>query len=410
MATPPGRRGGHAVQLSYDEEQQAFRDQVRAFMREKAPPALAEKSRRGARFEKEDMKLWHRTLYERGWIAPKWPVEHGGAGFDPIQVHIVDEEAFAAGMPRLPNFGIGMVGPVIIHFGSDAQKTRYLPKILSGEAFWCQGFSEPGSGSDLASLSTRAVRDGDEYVVSGQKTWTTQAHWADWMFTLVRTDREVKKQEGISFLLIDMTSPGITVRPIMTLDGEHQVNEVFLDEVRVPAENLVGEENRGWDYAKFLLSNERTGIAGVGQSKAEFARLKAIAETETRRGKPLSQDPLFQAKLAELELELRALEITNMRVLMEEKEKGAPGPISSILKIKGSEVQQGIATLTMEAVGSYAAPYLPEALDPSWNGEAPGPDYAAQATPYYFFRRKASIYGGSNEIQRNIIAKQMLGL
>ena len=257
---------------------------------------------------------------------------------------------------------------------------------------------------------TRADLDGDKYIVNGQKTWTTQAHWADWIFCLVRTDRDVKQQEGITFLLIDMGSPGITVRPIITLDGEHQVNEVFFDNVEVPIENRVGEENKGWNYAKFLLSNERTGIAGVGQSKAEFARLKAIAETEKRRGVRLSEDPLFKNKMAKLDLRLRALEITNLRMLMEEKEKGAPGNISSILKIVGSEVQQSIATLTMEAIGSYAAPYMPESLEGSWNGEPVGPDYAAHATPYYFFRRKASIYGGSNEIQRNIISKHLLGL
>ena len=398
------------MQLTYDDEQQAFREKVRAFMRDKAPADLAKKAHTGKRLEKEDLKRWHRILYEQGWIAPKWAVEHGGAGFDPIQIHILDEEAFAAGMPRLQAFGLNMVGPVIIHFGSNAQKERYLPLIRSGQEFWCQGFSEPGSGSDLASLMTRADLDGDKYIVNGQKTWTTQAHWADWIFCLVRTDRDVKQQEGITFLLIDMGSPGITVRPIITLDGEHQVNEVFFDNVEVPIENRVGEENKGWNYAKFLLSNERTGIAGVGQSKAEFARLKAIAETEKRRGVRLSEDPLFKNKMAKLDLRLRALEITNLRMLIEEKEKGAPGNISSILKIVGSEVQQSIATLTMEAIGSYAAPYMPESLEGSWNGEPVGPDYAAHATPYYFFRRKASIYGGSNEIQRNIISKHLLGL
>ncbi len=398
------------MELLYDSEQQAFREEVRAFMKEMAPVDIAAKAHTGQRYDKEDMKRWHGILYEQGWVAPKWSKENGGAGLDPIQVHILDEEAFAAGMPRLQAFGLSMVGPVIIHFGDDEQKSRYLPKILSGEEFWCQGFSEPGSGSDLASLKTRAERDGDKYIVNGQKTWTTQAHIADWMFCLVRTDWDVKQQEGISFLLIDMTSPGVEVRPIITMDGEHAVNEVFFDNVEVPAENLVGEENKGWDYAKFLLSNERTGIAGVGQSKAEFARLKAIAKKEKRRGVTLSEDPLFRAKLADLELKLRALEITNLRMLIEEKEKGAPGPISSILKVVGSEVQQGIATLTMEAVGSYAAPFLPESLEDSWNGEPIGPDYAAHAMPYYFFRRKASIYGGSNEIQRNIISKHLLGL
>ena len=398
------------MELSYDAEQLAFRNEVREFMRFKAPPDLAKKTQKGMRFEKEDLKKWHGILYEKGWIAPKWAKEYGGAELDPIQVHILDEEAFAAGMPRLQAFGVGMVGPVIIHFGNDKQKARYLPSILSGEEFWCQGFSEPGSGSDLASLKTHAEKSGDIYIVNGQKTWTTQAHWADWMFCLVRTNSEVQNQQGISFLLVNMTSPGITVRPIITLDGEHQVNEVFLENVEVPLSNLVGKENKGGDYAKFLLSNERTGIAGVGQSKAEFARLKAISKTEMRRGLPLSEDPLFKVKLADLELKLMALEITNLRMLMEEKDKGAPGPISSILKIVGSEIQQDIATLTMEAVGNYAAPFIPESLDSAWNGKLAGPDYAAHATPYYFFRRKASIYGGSNEIQRNIISKHLLGL
>ena len=398
------------MKLSYDATQKAFRDEVRSFMKEMAPEDIAAKAQTGQRYDKEDMKRWHGILYERGWIAPKWSRENGGAELDPIQVHILDEEAFAAGMPRLQAFGLNMVGPVIIHFGDDEQKSRYLPKILSGEEFWCQGFSEPSSGSDLASLKTRAQREGDFYIVNGQKTWTTQAHIADWMFCLVRTNWEVKQQEGISFLLIDMTSPGVEVRPIITMDGEHSVNEVFFNNVEVPNNNLVGEEGKGWDYAKFLLSNERTGIAGVGQSKAEFARLKAISNIEKRHGVYLSQDPLFKAKLAELELKLRALEITNLRMLIEEKERGAPGPISSILKIVGSEVQQGIATLTMEAVGSYAAPYLPESLENSWNGVPIGPNYAAHATPNYFFRRKASIYGGSNEIQRNIISKHLLGL
>ena len=396
------------MEFSYDAEQLEFRQEVQNFLRSKAPQELAKKADTGSRFVKEDLKLWHSILYEKGWIAPKWAKEYGGAELDPIQVHILDEESFAAGMPRLQAFGIGMVGPVIIHFGNDQQRSRFLPGILSGEEFWCQGFSEPGSGSDLASLKTRAEKMDEAYIVNGQKTWTTQAHWADWIFCLVRTARDLKKQEGISFLLIDMTSPGITVRPIITLDGEHQVNEVFFDNVEVPLENLIGEENKGWDYAKFLLSNERTGIAGVGQSKAEFARLKAISEVEKRRGLLLSEDPLFKTKLAALELKLRALEITNLRMLMEEKKKGAPGPISSILKIVGSEVQQEIAGMTMEAVGSYAAPFLPESLEEYWNGEVVGPAYAGHATPYYFFRRKASIYGGSNEIQRNIVSKHLL--
>ncbi len=306
--------------------------------------------------------------------------------------------------------GIGLVGPVLVNFGSKAQQERYLPKIRSGDESWCQGFSEPGSGSDLASLKTKAVCKGDVFVVNGQKTWTTAAHWADWMFTLVRTDPDAKAQEGISFLLIDMTSPGITVRPIPTIDGEKMVNEVFLEEVEVPAENLVGEMNKGWNYAKFLLANERTGIAGVGQSKAELRKLKRIARSERKNGRPLIEDPQFQARLAQLEINLMGLEIANMRLLVEEQKTGTAGAISSILKIRGTEVQQEISALTMDALGPYATPWIDASLEADWNGEPVGPDYAAPVTPQYYFRRKASIYGGSNEIQKNILSKAILKL
>ena len=398
------------MNLNFTPEEVAFRDEVRAFLAAKLPADLAEKNLHGKRMDKADFKTWYRLLYEQGWISPKWPVEYGGTGWTPIQIHIFDEECFAAGAPRVLPFGISLVGPVIINFGNDQQKATYLDDIRSGDVFWCQGFSEPGAGSDLASLKTRAVRDGDKYIVNGQKTWTTAAHWADWMFTLVRTDADVKQQEGISFLLIDMKSPGITVRPIVTIDGEHMVNEVFIEDVEVPAENLVGEINKGWDYAKFLLANERTTIAGVGQSKAEFEQLKAIARSERKGGKPLIEDPLFQARLAAVEIDLMALEITNMRMLVEEQKTGSSGPISSILKIRGTEIQQQIAALSMDAVGVYANPWMEAALEANWNGEPIGPEYAAAKTPYYFFRRKASIYGGSNEIQKNIISKAVLEL
>jgi alkylation response protein AidB-like acyl-CoA dehydrogenase len=398
------------MNLNYTPEEEAFRQEVRAFLASKLPAELVQKTKTGVRLGKDDYKTWQRLLYEQGWVSPKWPQAYGGTGWTPIQIHIFDEECFAAGAPRILPFGIGLVGPVIINFGNDEQKATYLDDIRSGEVFWCQGFSEPGSGSDLASLKTRAVLDGDKYVVNGQKTWTTAAHWADWMFTLVRTNPDVKQQEGISFLLIDMNSPGVEVRPIITIDGEHMVNEVFLDNVEVPAENLVGELNKGWDYAKFLLANERTGIAGIGQSKAEFRTLKEIARVERKNGKPLIEDPLFQSRLAKLEIDLMALEITNMRMLVEEQKAGKPGPMSSILKIRGTEIQQQLSELSMDAVGVYANPWIEAALEANWNGEPVGPEYAPARTPYYLFRRKASIYGGSNEIQKNVLSKAVLGL
>ena len=398
------------MNLNFTPEEETFREEVRAFLAERLPPELADKTKRGKRLNKEDYLTWNRALYDQGWISPKWPVEHGGTNWSAIQLHIFDEECFAAGAPRVLPFGTGLVGPVIINFGTDEQKEEYLDDIRSGKVFWCQGFSEPGSGSDLASLKTRAVLEGDRYVVNGQKTWTTAAHWADMMFTLVRTDLDVKQQEGISFLLIDMNSPGITVRPIITIDGEHMVNEVFIENVEVPAKNLVGELNKGWDYAKFLLANERTGIAGIGQSKDELATLKTIARNERKNGKPLIEDPLFQARLAALEIDLMALEITNMRMLAEEQKAGKPGPMSSILKIKGTEIQQKISELSMDAVGVYANPWIEAAMEANSNEPPVGPEYAGTKTPYYLFRRKASIYGGSNEIQKNVLTKAVLGL
>jgi alkylation response protein AidB-like acyl-CoA dehydrogenase len=302
-----------------------------------------------------------------------------------------------------------MVAPVIIAFGSPDQKARYLPRILATDDWWCQGFSEPGSGSDLASLRTRAVLDGEDWVVNGQKTWTTLAQHADMIFCLVRTDPDAKKQEGISFLLIDMKSPGITVRPIITIDGEHEVNEVFFDDVRVPGENLIGEPGKGWTYAKYLLSHERTGIARVGQSKRELKRLKQIAAAEEADGTSLLDTKAFRDKIAALEIDLMALEITNLRFIDAARKRG-PGTEASILKIKGSEIQQQLTELMMEAIGPYALPFDPDALDEGWNGEPIGPDYAAPLAPDYFNARKISIYGGSNEIQKNILAKAVLGL
>jgi alkylation response protein AidB-like acyl-CoA dehydrogenase len=339
-------------------------------------------------------------------VAPHWPKQYGGTGWNVTQRYIFNEEnARAETTPILP-FGMSMVGPVIFTFGNEEQKKKYLPRILSGEDWWCQGYSEPGAGSDLASLRTRAVREGDHYIVNGQKTWTTLAQYADWIFCLVRTDTNVKQQEGISFLLIDMKTPGITVKPIIVLDGAHEVNEVFFDNVKVPVENRIGEENKGWTYAKFLLVNERSGIAGVARSKKAIERLKEIANAETLDGKPLIQTDEFSNKIAELEIDLTALEYTELRTLAQESKGQMAGPESSILKIKGTEVQQRITELTLEAVGYYGYPDDRHLGD----NEYIGPDYAHGAAGRYFNMRKTSIYGGSNEIQRNIIAKAVLGL
>ena len=326
-----------------------------------------------------------------------------------MQRHIFEEEKAWAMTPRIIPFGVQMVAPVIMAFGTEEQKARYLPGIRSGDVWWCQGYSEPGSGSDLASLKTKAVSDGDHYVVNGQKTWTTLAQHADMMFCLVRTDDSGKKQEGITFLLIDMTSPGIEVRPITTIDGGQEINDVFLDNVRVPKENRIGEEGQGWTIAKFLLGHERVGIAAVGRSKQQLAKVREIAGVEQSDGKPLIEQDRFREKVAAIEIDLLALESVVLKVLADEAAGNAPGPESSLLKIKGTEVQQAITELLFEAVGNYAHPYVPEALELGWNEEPIGPDYAPSLAPTYFNWRKASIYGGTNEIQKNIIAKMVLG-
>jgi alkylation response protein AidB-like acyl-CoA dehydrogenase len=331
-----------------------------------------------------------------------------------VQQHIFDEECADAGAPMQLPFGLKMVAPVIMAFGSPSQQQYFLPRIIDGTDWWCQGYSEPGSGSDLASLKTRAVRDGEHYVVNGQKTWNTLGQYADWIFCLVRTGTEGRQQEGISFLLIDMKTPGITVRPIIMMDGEHEINEIWFEDVRVPVANRVGEENKGWTYAKFLLGHERTGIAGVGRSKRELKKLKEIARRETAGGRPLIEDQRFRDRIAQVELELMALEITNLRVISAEGEKKrAPGPEASILKVKGSEIQQMLTELQMQALGQYALPYIHDGLDDAWPGDPLMPGYATDAAPlsgHYFNYRKTSIYGGSNEIQKNIISQMILGL
>lgn len=400
------------MDLNYSDEDLAFRSEVRAFLAAKLPPDLQHKVRSHLRLSKEDSVRWHKILAAQGWVAPGWPVEFGGPGWTPTQRHIFEEECARAGTPQIMPFGVNMVAPVIMAFGSPEQKAYYLPRILSCEDWWCQGYSEPGAGSDLASLKTTAVRstdsEGEHYIVNGQKTWTTLAQHADMIFCLVRTDTGVRKQEGISFLLIDMHSPGITVRPIIMLDEDHEVNEVFFDNVRVPVANLVGQENRGWTYAKYLLGHERTGIAAVGRSKRELAFLKGLAKRESKNGKPLIEDPLFAAKLANLEIELMALEMTVLRVLA--KADKAPGPEASVLKVRGTEIQQALTELMVEAVGPMALPFDPAYLEGTSEHSVFDDDDAAPLASYYFNYRKTSIYGGSNEIQRNIITQMILGL
>jgi pimeloyl-CoA dehydrogenase large subunit len=398
------------MDLSFTAAEIAFREEARRFFRTQVPQAIRAKVAEGEGLTRDDMITSQRILNQHGWATVNWPVEWGGKDWSPVQVYLYQDEMQQADVPTPIAFNVSMVGPVIAQFGSQAQKEKFLPPTANADIFWCQGFSEPGSGSDLASLRTKAERKGDKYIVNGQKIWTTLAQYADWIFCLVRTDPAAKKQEGISFLLIDMKTPGITVRPIITIDGGREVNEVFFDNVEVPAENLVGQENKGWDYAKFLLGNERTGIARVGASKAKVARIKELAALELSGGRPVIEDPRFQEKLAAVEVELKALEMTQLRVVADERKraKGQQNPASSILKLKGSVIQQQLTELLMEVVGPFAMPYQRE-FDGN-NEPAIGPEYASEAAPMYFNYRKVSIYGGSNEIQRNIIAKAILGL
>ena len=400
------------MNLDFSPEDVAFRQEVRQFIAENYPKALREKQERGEALNKEDYLSWHKILAKKGWAAPSWPKEWGGTDWTPTQKYIWSEEQARAETLAVLPFGVNMLGPVLYTFASQEQKERFLPGIYNGEVWWCQGYSEPGAGSDLASLKTRAERvtgdDGKEYyIVNGQKTWTTLGQFADWGFFLVRTDPDAKPQSGISFLLIDMKSPGISVRPIITLEGGHEVNDVFLDNVKVPVENRVFHENQGWTLAKALLAHERSGIAGVARSKRGLERVKEVARTEVSdAGSALIQDAFFKRKVAELEIDLTALEFTELRTLAGESSGKGPGPESSILKIKGTEIQQRLQELALEAVGHYGAPFL---RNLGHNANI-GPDYADGLAGDYFNGRKTSIYGGSNEIQRNIIAKAVLGL
>ncbi|MFZ1905297.1 MAG: acyl-CoA dehydrogenase family protein [Steroidobacteraceae bacterium] len=403
------------MDLSYTAEEQAFRAEVRAFLDAEVPEETRAKLRLGRRLCKDDMVRWQKILHRRGWGAGMWPKRFGGAGWSVVQQYIFEEESAAASAPPQIPFGLRMVAPVIMTFGNAAQQQRFLPRIMAGEDWWCQGYSEPGSGSDLASLRMSALRQGDHYLVNGQKTWNTLGQYADWIFCLVRTSGEGRPQQGISFLLIDMKTPGVSVRPIITLDGEHEINDIFFENVPVPVANLVGEENQGWTYAKFLLNYERTNNAGVGHCKRSLAQLKMIATAQSINGRPLIEDARFRDRIAQVELELMALEITNLRVLSAfAREDRPPGAEVSALKVKGSEIVQQLAELKMRALGHDALPYMREALDPDWVPEAllatHYPDWAASLSGQYFNLRKATIYAGSTEIQKNIISKMILGL
>lgn len=398
------------MDLNFSDTDLAFQREVRTFIEQELPDDIREKVAKGYRLGREDYVRWQNILGTKGWLAPHWPKEYGGSELPAVQRYILGEELGRGHTPRLIAFGLRMVAPVIYTFGTDAQKEKYLPRILNSEHFWCQGYSEPGSGSDLASLQTRAVLNGDHYVINGTKTWTTMAQHADHMFCLTRTDSDVKFQEGISFMLIDMDQPGIEVRPIKTIDGSAEINTVYLTDVKVPVEDRVGEENKGWTYAKFLLGHERSGIARVGASKAQLRKLRDIAAKERAGDGYLIDDPDFSREMAQLEIDLSALEYTELRSLTGTAEGEAPGPETSLLKIRGTEIQQRLSELLMQTIGYYAMPYIPESLEYGWNEEPVGPEYAAPLAATYFNMRKTSIYGGTNEIQRNIIAKMVLGL
>ena len=400
------------MDAQYTEADLAFRDEVRTFLREAMPEHIRRQSELAPSYVSKEMtREWHKVLYNKGWIAPNWPVEYGGTGWTAVQNHIFDEEVQAAGAPRLSPFGLLMVGPVIYTFGTEEQKREHLEPILSGDRFWCQGYSEPGSGSDLASLKTRAVLEGDHYVVNGQKIWTSHAHHADWIFALVRTSTEGKKQEGISFFLIDLNTPGIERRPIISMDGGHYLNEVFFTDVKVPVENRIGEENKGWTYAKFLLGNERTGVAQVGKSAKKIeAIIEAAKQESDGAGGTLWDDPSFRARVATISSKLSALGMSNLRILAQEAGGGTVGPEASLLKINGSEIEQALNETFMEALGNYAQPYELDGLRIDTNTDVVGPDHGRGVMAEHLLRRAATIYGGTNEVQRDIIAKRVLGL
>ena len=393
------------MELRYSAQEVAFRDEVREFIRANLPEHIRQGMLLGGYLISDHVIAWQRILNKKGWAVSHWPVEWGGTGWTPIQQYIFTEELQRAPAPRPLAYSVYMLGPVLIAFGTDEQKRRFLPRIANLDDWWCQGFSEPDAGSDLASLKTSARREGDHYVVNGQKTWTSYAQYADWIFCLVRTDPTAKKQQGISFILIDMKSDGVKVRPIQTIDGGHEVNEVFFDNVQVPVENLVGQENKGWDYAKYLLSAERVNLARVGVSKERLSRVRELAARTQYRGRPLIESARFRQKLAAIEVELKALEMTQLRVISAEgPTSGAADQASSILKIKGSELQQATSELLMQVMGARSLRSYAEVQD------ALASDWTSTITANYFNWRKVSIFGGSNEIQKSIIARTILGL
>ena len=395
------------MDLNFTDQERAFQSEVQTFLADNLPDDIAAKVRLGDGLTKDMMDLWHSILNAKGWLATTWTKAFGGPGWTPVQKHIFEEECCRAYAPRIVPFGLNMLGPVLQKFGTAEQQESILPRILSGEDWWCQGYSEPGAGSDLASLKTRAIREGDEYIINGQKTWTTLGQHANKIFCLVRTSSEGKPQEGISFVLVDLDTPGIDMRPIRLIEGGHEVNEVFFTDVRVPISNLVGEENKGWTIAKFLLSHERTGIAGVGFSMQALEEVKVLAHTIRRGAKRLIDDPLFAARLAKVEIDLEAMKITNLRMLFQAQKQGAPGPETSMLKIKGTVINQELRDLARRALGPLAAPFPGHVSD---GNILFGPVDTAFNAARYFNNRKTSIFGGSNEIQRNILTKTMLEL
>jgi alkylation response protein AidB-like acyl-CoA dehydrogenase len=394
------------LDINFSAEDLAFRDEVREFFDKEYD---SEVSKRQADNHSSDYKssivAWQKKLHAKGWIAPDWPVEYGGTGWSSTQKYIYETERGLAGIPDVIPFGLKMVAPVIYTFGTEEQKARFLPRILSSDDWWCQGYSEPGAGSDLAALTTSAEYAGDNYIVNGRKIWTTLAQFADWIFCLVRTSKGVRRQEGISFLLIDMKSPGITVKPIIAIDGQHSLNEVLFENVLVPTENLIGEQDKGWTYAKALLAHERTGMAEVADSKRMLDQLKLRAVAEVNGGNPMIEDPVFQMRLSDIEMELMALEYTELRVFASMASGGMPGPESSLLKIKGTEISQSIHELQLQLASYYGG-----ALQGELSSEVLGHNFATEARGKYMYGRAATIYGGSNEVQRNVIAKAVLGL
>jgi alkylation response protein AidB-like acyl-CoA dehydrogenase len=393
------------MDLNFTAEETAFRHEVRAWVRGHLPGDISHKVFNSLHLTRDDHQRWATTLGAKGWLGWGWPQEHGGPGWNAVQRHLFEEECALAGSPRVMPFGPVMVAPVIMTFGTPAQQQRFLPGIASGEVWWSQGYSEPGSGSDLASLKCKAERRGDYYLVNGQKTWTTMAQHGDWIFCLVRTSSEGKPQLGISFLLIDMKSPGVSVRPIVMLDGSPEINEVWFDNVEVPADQLIGEENKGWTYAKHLLSHERTNIADVNRAKRELERLKRIAQAEGL----WDGDPRFRDQIALLEVDVVALEMMVLRVLSAETSGKQSLDVAGLLKIRGSEIQQRYAELMMLAAGPFAMPLIKDAMEAGWQGEHAGAAHCAPLAGTYFNMRKTTIYGGSSEVQRNIVAQTVLG-